>query len=232
MARETHKQTPRATTPSQQQLIWRALVGSLVFCAALAAPARAQASQPDAPNAPQGAETAPFPAVNTTPFRDLLAKALRLRSDGSLSTEDTFDFTLEADRAEDGSLRNVSLTGGASAPNGPWWGLAKDFISALGDSRLLAPFKDALHVQMRFRLDAQSALANLTCDTASDEIARRAALSYGALLHVASFAKQGTDLGLALKNAQVSSSGKQIAFKLEMSREQLGNLLRQSLSIP
>jgi hypothetical protein len=236
MANGLHKRNPRTpnAAAAQSQLIWRALVGSLVFCAALAAPARAQVAQPETPNAPQEAETAPspFPAINTSPFKDLLAKALRLRADGSLTAEETFDFTLEADRGEDGTLRDVALTGGASDADGAWRGLATDFVTALGESRLLAALRDALHVSIHFRLDAQSAVASMTCDTASEGLARRAAANYGALLHVASFARQGTDAGLALKNLQVSSSGKQVAFKLEMSREQLGNLLRRSLSIP
>jgi hypothetical protein len=232
MARETHKQTRHTPTPSQQQLIWRALVGSLVFCAALAAPARAQVSQSESSRAPQEAETAPFPVVNLSPFKDLLAKALRLRADGSLNAEDIFDFTVEADRAEDGTLRNVAVGGGTSDANKIWRGLATDFAAAVSDSRLLAVLKDALHVSMRFRLDAQTSLAGMTFDAASEEKARQAATSYGALFHFASLAKQGTDAGLPLRNLQVSSSGKQVAFKLEMSREQLGNLLRQSLSLP
>jgi hypothetical protein len=232
MAKESHKQERHAPTAAaqQQQLIWRALVGSLFFCAALAAPARAQAATPESQGVPQEAETASVPTVNTNPFRDLLAKALRLRADGSLNTEDTFDFTVEADRAENGTLSNVAV--GGSASNQRLYELARDFIAALGDSRLLAPFKDALHVSLRLRLDAQTALASATLDAASEERARQAANGYAGIFYISSVSKRGTDLGLALKNVQVSSSGKQIAFRLEMSREQLGNLLRQSLSLP
>lgn len=232
MAEETHKQTQRTPTPPQQQLLLRALVGSLVFCAALAAPARAQQPAPEAsPNAGSEAEASNFTEINTAPFRSLIAKALRLRAEGSLSAEDTFDFTVEADRAQDGAFSNAAI-GGTSSGNERWRELARDFVSALSDSRLLAVLRDAPHVSMRFRLDAQTGFAGVTCDTTSEELARRAAANYGALLHLGSLARQGTDVGLALKNLQVSSSGKQVAFKLEMSREQLGNLLRQSLSLP
>jgi hypothetical protein len=47
MAQEPHKQTTHQTTPAPQQLVLRALVGSLVFCATLGAahvPARAYSS--------------------------------------------------------------------------------------------------------------------------------------------------------------------------------------------
>jgi hypothetical protein len=231
MAKETHRQARHAPTAAQQQMIWRALVGSLVFCAALAAPARAQSAQAESSNAPQEAEVAPVPAVNLSPFRDLLAKALRLRADGSLTTEDTFDFTVEADRAEDGALRNVAL-GGASSGNEHWRRLALDFISAVSDSRLLAAFKDALHVQMRFRLDAQTSLASLSFDAPSESRAQQLARGYDALFHIASLQPRGANSAAVLNGLQVSASGKQFAVKLEMSRAQLGNLLRQSLSLP
>jgi hypothetical protein len=231
MANESHKQTRHTATPSQQQLIWRALVGSLVFCAALAAPARAQVAQAESPNAPQGAETAPVPKVNLSPFRDLLAKALRLRADGSLTAEDTFDFAVEADRAEDGTLRNVEL-GGASAGNDHWRELVKDFVAAVSNSRLLAEFKDALHIHMRFRLDAQTSLASLNFEAPSETRAQQLARGYDALVHLASLQQRGANSAAVLNSLQVSASGKQFAVKLEMSRERLGNLLRQSLSLP
>ncbi|HVG30085.1 MAG TPA: hypothetical protein VM864_10330 [Pyrinomonadaceae bacterium] len=231
MANESHKQARHAPTPPQQQLIWRALVGSLVFCAALAAPARAQASPPETPSAPQEAETAPVPTVNLSPFRDLLAKALRLRADGSLTADDTFDFTVEADRAEDGALGNVAI-GGASAGSDHWRELARDFISAVSDSRLLAVFKDALHVHMRFRLDARTSLASLNFEAPSAERAQQLARGYEGLVRIASLQQRGANSAALLNGLKVSASGKQFAVKLEMSREQLGNLLRQSLSLP
>jgi hypothetical protein len=231
MANESHKQKRHTPTAAQQQLIWRALVGSLVFCAALAAPARAQVSQPESPGAPQGAETAPLPAVNLSPFRDLLAKALRLRADGSLTAEDTFDFTVEADRAEDGTLRNVAI-GSAASSNEHWRGLAKDFIAAVSDSRLLAVLKDALHVSMRFRLDAQTSLASLNFEAPSETRAQQLARGYDGLARIASLQQRGANSAALLNSLKVSASGKQFAVKLEMSREQLGNLLRQSLSLP
>jgi hypothetical protein len=231
MAKESHKQAQRTPPAAQQQLIWRALVGSLVFCAALAAPARAQqVAQPDSPNTPQEAEAASPPSFNLIPFRDLVAKALRLRAEGALGAGDTFDFTVEADRAPDGTLSNAAV--GTSSGNEHWRGLARDFASALSDSRLLSVLRDALHVRLSFRLDAQGSLAGMTFDAPSEEGARRAASYYGTLFHLASTARHDTDAGLALKNLQVSASGKQVAFKLEMSREQLGNLLRRSLSLP
>jgi hypothetical protein len=231
MADETHKQTRHAPTPSQQQLLLRALVGSLVFCAALAAPARAQVSQAEVSGAPQEAETAPVPAVNLSPFKGLLARALRLRADGSLAAGDAFDFTVEADRAEDGTLRNVELAG-ASAGNDHWRELAKDFIAAVGESRLLAVFKDALHVGMRFRLDAQTGLAALNFEAPSADRAQQLARQYDGLVRLALLHRRGDTSAAVLDGLKVSASGKQFAVKLEMSREQLGNLLRQSLSLP
>ncbi|MCA1631793.1 MAG: hypothetical protein LC785_14245 [Acidobacteria bacterium] len=232
MADRTHKQTQRTPTPAQQQLILRALVGSLVFCAALAAPARAQVAQPESKSAPREAETEHFPVVNTLPFKELLAKALRLRADGSLGSEETFDFTVEADRMEDGRLHNVTVVGGASDARGAWRGLTMDFVAAVSDSRLLAAFKDALHVSMRLRLDAQTSLASLSFEAPSESHARQLARGYDALLHMASLQQRGANSAAVLNSLKVSASGKQFAVKLEMSREQLGNLLRQSLSLP
>ena len=226
----SHKQRRRtAQHAQQQQLLWRALVGSLFVCAALVSPARSQ--QPtQSPDSQREAE-ASVPRVSGAPFRSLIAKALRLRADGQISPDDTFDFEIEADRADDGTLSNVNFAGEATV-NGHWHDLARDLISALSDSRALSVLRDARHLSIRLKSDVRGALASLSFEAPTAERATQLANGYNLLLGVASAHPRGANAAALLSGAQVSASGKQFTARLEMTRERLGNLLSQSLALP
>lgn len=236
MRGKAHRQRQQAPTDAPQQLILRALVGSLFVCAALVSPARAQQPAAGASNAQREAETnvtdsSNVPEINTAPFRALVAKALRLRREGSISPDDIFDFEIEADRADDGTLANVHFAG-AAAVNGYWYDLAKDFFAALNESRLVVALRDARHLSIRLKSDPRGALASLSFETPTVERARQLASGYDLLIHAASLQARGPNSSTLFGGAKVSASGKQFTARLEMSREQLGNLLSQSLAIP
>ena len=169
--------------------------------------------------------------MSGAPFRSLIAKALRLRADGQISPDDTFDFEIEADRADDGTLSNVNFAGEATV-NGHWHDLARDLISALSDSRALSVLRDARHLSIRLKSDVRGALASLSFEAPTAERATQLANGYNLLLGVASAHPRGANAAALLSGAQVSASGKQFTARLEMTRERLGNLLSQSLALP
>jgi hypothetical protein len=222
-------QRPTATAKRRQALLVRAVVGSLVLCAALAPNALSQTGSAPSVFDDPAAEVKEFPRLKTRPFRELLAKTQRLVEAGELSTQDTFDFTLEAERDADGTLRDIKFTEQADA-NGRWQPLAREFVTVLSDSGALSMLPaEAEHLTLTLRLDNR-ATARLQTIVKSGELAAQLAQIYNALLDQR---RSGRDVGVeVLNNMSVSANGKQITMQLEMSRETAGNLLRKQLSLP
>ena len=210
----------------------RAVVGSLVLCAALAPNALSQTGGAQGVYQKDSAsEVKEFRPVYTRPFRELLAKTQRMVEAGELSAQDTFDFTLEAERNADGTLRDIKFTELAAA-NGRWTSLVREFISVLSDSGALSALSDdADHLTITLRLDKR-ATARLHTVVKSDERAAQLAQVYNRLLDMGRSSQSGRAGIEVLNNMAFSANGKQLTMQLEMSREQVGNLLRQQLSLP
>lgn len=209
----------------------RAVVGSLVLCAALAPNALSQAGsaqgvfQKDA-----ASEVKEFRPIHAAPFRQLLAKTQRLIEAGELNPQDTFDFTLEAERNADGTLRDIKFTEAATA-NGRWHTLAREFVGVLSDSGALSGLQDADRLTITLRLDKRAS-ARLHAVVNSAEQAAQLAQSYNTLFDLGRLSQRGRVGVEVLNNMAVSANGKQLTMQLEMSREMVGNLLRQQLSLP
>lgn len=221
----------KATARRQQTLLVRAVVGSLVLCAALAPYAPAQSNEAQGTfqkNA--AAEVKGFRPINARPFRELLAKTQELIEAGELNAEDTFDFTIEADRNADGVFRSVKFTR-AEAGNGRWQPLAQEFITALSDSGALSALQDADHLTFTLKLD-ERASTMLHTAVKSDEQAAQLAQGYNALLAIGRLSGRGRAGVEVLNNMVFNANGKQLTMQLEMSREMTGNLLRKQLSLP
>ena len=224
--RQRH-QRPTAAGKRRQALLARALVGSLVLCAALAPHALGQES-PAFRQAPDARE---FRPINARPFRELLAKTRRLIEAGELTTEDAFDFTFEADRDADGTLRNVTLTE-AEAGDGRWRPLAHELMAVLSESGALSALQEADHLTITLKLDGRAS-ATLRSSLASGERAAELAQNYNALRHLARLTQRGGREGdIIFNNMAFAADGKQLTMRLEMTREMVGNLLRQHTSLP
>ncbi|HEV7904581.1 MAG TPA: hypothetical protein VGO96_12130 [Pyrinomonadaceae bacterium] len=224
-------QRTKATARRRQALLVRAVVGSLVLCAALAPPALSQTGgaqgvqQKDA-----AAQVKEFHTVHAVPFRELLAKTQRLIAAGELNSQDVFDFVIEAERNADGSLRDIKFTESAAA-NGRWRSVAHEFIMVLSESGALSALTDADHLTFTLRLD-ERASARLQTIVKSAEQATQLAQNYNTLLEFGRVSQRGRAGIEVLNNMAFSANGKQLTMQLEMSREQVGNLLRQQLSLP
>lgn len=205
----------------------RAVFGSLVLCAALAPTALAQQTAEA-----QGAtsEVKQFRPIHAAPFRELLAKTQGLIEAGELNPQDTFDFTLEADRNADGTLRDIKFTK-AQAANQRWQALVTEFITVLSDSRVLSTLQAADHLTITLKLGEQ---ASTTLHTVvnSEEQAAQLAQGYNRLLDIGRLSQRGRGGVEVLNNMAFNANGKQLTMQLEMSREQAGNLLCKQLSLP
>lgn len=208
----------------------RAVVGSLVLCAALGTPSTAtQAQESSSP----GTERPQLHNISFDhrPFRELLAKVADLHADGLIDFKDIFQITVEAERNTNGTLQDIDIASTATN-NESWRELAQEFIVAVSDSRVLAAFDDAPRLSMKLELARENVIASATFEVESAHRAPLLANGYDHLFNAAHVSKSGQSVGIVMSNMTASASGKQLVMKLEMSREQAGNLFRQHLSLP
>lgn len=218
-------------TARQQRLLLRAVVGSLVISAALAAP-HASAQTPSAEARRYESLVTEYPRDDSAAFQVVLLKAAGLHRDGLISSGDTFEVTFEAERRRDGSIHNLRVTS-LAAVNGLWPSLMRELVAAVSLSRVLAPLEGVERLSLTFRLDdRRGAFAGLNFEARSADDAARLQNAYTALLRLAAASQRGRPEEALFRGANVTANGKQFALTLEMPREQLGNLLRQSLAIP
>lgn len=210
----------------------RAVVGSLVLCAALAPHALSQTGgaqevyQQNA--APEVIELRP---INAVPFREVLKKAQRLIETSELYPEAVLDFIIEADRNADGRLSNIKITK-AQVADGRWQPLVREFITFLGASDALSALTGVDHLTITLRLDKRAS-ARLHAVVNSAEQAAQLAQNYNTLLGLGRLSRHGGREGVEiLNNMAFSANGKQLTMQLEMSRELAGNLFRQHTSLP
>ena len=221
----------RPLTDRQQRLLLRAVVGSLVLSAALASNATAQqktAVLGGGPSAQESPQT--MPRVYAVPFRDLLVKIRRMVADGKLKADDVFEFTVEAERNADGSLRDVRFTGQAAA-NGRWRPLAEEFLTILSDSRALSYLEGVERVTFTLGL-AERLTASLAAEAPTEEAAAQLDKTSALLFDIARHSQQGRPGVEILAGLRASASGKRFSITLDMTRAEVGNLLSQSLAIP
>jgi hypothetical protein len=232
----SHNQTQR-TAAAAQQIFLRAFVGSLVFCAALATPsAKAQALSFDAQNAARrAAEIEKRRArVSSRLLRELLAEVRKLTTAEDFALSKVIEVSIEADAVgnpDDDPLHSFTVKTGETTD--PFWA---DVFSRLGQDlrggalhRLLA---DAGHVEFTLKLDAQKTVATLVADFDSAARASAAADAHKLAVTRALGGFRRGAVAPVLNNMTASASGKQLSLKLEMSREQSGNLLRTLLALP
>ncbi|MGI9107773.1 MAG: hypothetical protein ACR2G4_16170 [Pyrinomonadaceae bacterium] len=164
-----------------------------------------------------------FPTVNTKPFTDLLKQGKVMRDAGEIDLEGILEMTVEGDREEDGRLTNVEVTG-ASTSNPKLAQLAKDFVAALSDSKLLAALKNTRHLQMKIKLDDKEVAVRLTTEMSSADEATKMSNGYQGLLMIGAFSKKGKDEEAIFKSVQIAAEAKQIVLTFNMPRKAAGDL--------
>jgi len=164
-----------------------------------------------------------FPTVNTKPFTDLLKQGQVMKDAGEIDLEGILEMTVEADRQEDGRLANVEVTG-ASTSNPKLAQLAKDFIAALSDSKLLAALKNTRHLSMKLKVDDKEVAVRLTTAMSSADEATKMSNGYQGLLMLGAFSKKGKDEEAIFKSVQIAAEAKEIVVTFNMPRKIAGDL--------
>ncbi|HEX8127645.1 MAG TPA: hypothetical protein VF527_00860 [Pyrinomonadaceae bacterium] len=225
---QRRKQHRPASAVRLRALFACAVFGSLVFCAALAPDSFAQESpaRPQTPEAkvrPVEENVEKFPTVNTKPFSELLQQGKQMRDAGELDLSGNMEIEVEGDREEDGRLTNVVATGMA-ASNLKLLSLAKDFIAALSDSKVLSGLKGVSHLKMKIGLNDNLSVRVLG-ETASAEEAAKLSNGYKSLILMGTYTKRGKDEEAIFKSIQIASQDKQIVLTFSMPRKEAGELL-------
>lgn len=167
--------------------------------------------------------------INSAPLKAWLAHAKHQKDSGKLDLSVSRAITVEADRADDGTLSNAVISG-ASASEPQFRELAQVFVTALNDSHALSFLQDVSRVRMTFALDGERFSSDVTSATPSLQRAEEMVRGYRAMINVARLMQRGSDRAVVLNNMKISSSGKQLVMSLVMSREQVGNLLLKQIT--
>ena len=167
--------------------------------------------------------------INMAPFRSFLARARRLHGQRKLDLSKRQSLTVEADRAEDGTLSNPVITG-ESASNPHFRAVAQDFVASLSESRALGPLESVSRVSMTFTLDGERFTAHTLSETPSEARAEEMARGYRMMLNLGRMMRRGTPEGVVLGGMKLSASGKHLVMNLDTTREAMGNLLLKQVT--
>lgn len=178
--------------------------------------------------------------INIRPLKDWLARANALRDKGQLDLSSEIEITIAASLGTDCKLTDPSViqkTGDARLIE-----VAKDMVSAIGDSGMLSflrdprkvtdPTKltcDAMPLQVTIKLDQNDIAAKVETQADSPERAIQMAKGYNTLLALGELAKRGHDEETLYRNTKVTSEGKQILVNFSMPRQTASEILKKQL---
>ena len=168
------------------------------------------------------------PRVNAQPFRDLLAEAKQMLDRGQLDLSGQIEMIIEADRNQDGTLRNVEIVGG-SASNQSLKELGTRFVQALSASRALSFLEGVEHLRMTIRLDQQRVTVRAVSEVETAERATEMARGYGGMLAIERWRRRGRDEGAVWNNVNISASGRRLDVSFEMPRNTAADLLSRQV---
>ncbi|CAN5830430.1 hypothetical protein BH18ACI4_BH18ACI4_27040 [soil metagenome] len=178
--------------------------------------------------------------INTRPLKDWLARANSLRDKGQLDLDSEIEITIAASLNTDCKLTTpnvIQKQGDARLIE-----VAKEMVSAIGDSGMLSflrdpskvkdPTKlscDEMPLQVTIKLDQDNIAAEVESQADSPERAVQMAKGYNTLLAVGQFAKRGHDEEVLYRNTKVTSEGKQILVNFSMPRPTASEILKKQL---
>jgi hypothetical protein len=178
--------------------------------------------------------------INTLPLKDWLARANALRDKGQLDLSSEIEITIAATLNTDCKLTDPNVI--QKSGDSRLIDVAKDMVSAIGDSGMLSflrdprkvsdPSKlscDAMPLQVTIKLDQSEIAARVESQADSPERAVQMAKGYNTLLAVGEFAKRGHDEEILYRNTKVTSEGKQILVNFSMPRPTASEMLKKQL---
>jgi hypothetical protein len=165
--------------------------------------------------------------INKRPFVDLLVKYNELKDKGELDLSGPVEMTIEADRNDDGTLRNVQVTRKSGDPK--LIEATKDFVAALSASGALDFLDGTDHLTLTLKLDEAAVSVSASTEAASAAEAQQKATGYNMLLFVGAAARKGRDEATIMKNTKVTASGKQITISFNLPRSAISDMLKKQI---
>jgi hypothetical protein len=178
--------------------------------------------------------------VNTRPLKDWLARANSLKEKGQLDLTSKVEITIEANLTKECKLGDPKVI--QKSGDSRLLEVAKDMVSAIGDSGMLSFLRDPKKVQdpaqftcdefplqLSIKLDQNEVIARVESQAESPERAAEMAKGYSGLLAVGQFLKRGHDEELLYKSTKVTSEGKQILVNFSMPRQTASEMLKKQL---
>ena len=178
--------------------------------------------------------------INIRPLKDWLKRANDLKVKGDLDLSTEVEITIAADLTSDcrlGDAKVIQKSGDTRLVD-----VAKEMVSAIGDSRLLSFLRDPkkvkdpkelrcdeLPLQLTIKLDQSEITARVESSADSPERAAEMARGYGGLLMVGQLVKRGKDEEMLYKSTKVTAEGKQIIVSFSMPRATAGEMLKRQL---
>jgi hypothetical protein len=165
--------------------------------------------------------------INKRPFVDLLVKYNQLKEKGEIDLSHLVEMTIEADRNEDGTLKNVVVTRKSGDPK--LIEATKDFVTALSASGALDFLEGTDHLTLNLKLDDVAVSVSASTEVASVEEAREKSLGYNAALAGGAIFRSGRDEGTIMKNTSVSYKGKMITLSFNLARSAISEMLKKQI---
>ena len=161
--------------------------------------------------------------VNTRPFKDLLAAAKKKKDSGELKLDGQIEISVEADRDQDGKLRNAKVTD--KRGDKTLEAVALDFIAALSDSGVLDFLEDTKHLRVTVKIDDKTVEVVAATEVESSDRARKLERTFNGMIVLGRIAKRGEDEETYYNHSEVSSNDKEVSIKFSMPRSEMGQLL-------
>jgi hypothetical protein len=178
--------------------------------------------------------------INTRPLKEWLARANELKLKGGLDLTKELEITIAATLNSACRLTDAKVL--QKSGDERLTDVAKEMVSAIGDSGMLSFLRDPKKVkdpatlgcdeiplQLTIKLDQNQISATVESQADSPERAAQMAKGYNGLLSVGQLVKQGHDEEAIYKNTRVTAEGKQIIVSFSMPRQTAGEMLQKQL---
>ena len=161
--------------------------------------------------------------INTRPFKDLLIAAKKLKDEKKLNLDGQIELTVEADRDEQGKLKNAKVTD--KRGDKTLESVALDFVAALSDSGVLDFLEGTKHLKMTVKLDNDNVEVVASTEVDSEDRARQLERTFGGMIVLGRIVKHGQDEEAYYNHTQVSSNQKEVSVKFLMPRSEMSAML-------
>ena len=161
--------------------------------------------------------------INTRPFKDLLVAAKKLKDEKKLNLDGQIELTVEADRDEQGKLKNAKVTD--KRGDKTLESVALDFVAALSDSGVLDFLEGTKHLKMTVKLDNDNVEVVASTEVDTEDRARQLERTFGGMIVLGRIVKHGQDEEAYYNHTQVSSNQKEVSVKFLMPRAEMSAML-------